>query len=1045
MRKATSQIRSKDAGNLTGLFLSAISLILFEPVVMAQIVPDNTLPINSTVVPSCTVCTIDGGTVQGTNLFHSFSQFSVPTGGEAFFNNAPQITNILTRTTGTSLSNIDGLLRTNGTANLFLLNPNGIIFGPNAQLNLGGSFLATTANAIQFSDQGFYDATNPAAPPLLTVNPSALWFNQVSPGAIAVQSPDPQSPILQVPNGRSLLLVGGNISINGGQLNVPGGQLELLGLAGPGTVALNNGAAISLSASAAIPRADIRIENGAIMDVTADNGGSITLDGRNIDFLGGSYLFAGIAPGLGTVNSQAGDITFRATGAVTIAGDQFQPVISNRFWQGAFGKGGNFILSAKSLLLTDTAAISVDTTGAGNAGQVLIQADGPVVMKESSTIYNDVRSGGNGETGGITIQANSLALIEGAELNSAVRSKASGRTGNISIQVRDRIVMDGVDSDGFASGVFNVVEPDAIGKAGNIQVVADSFSIIRGARLQANSRGRGDSGDVIVQVRDQFLLDGADANGSVTGIYTDLDTDGEGNGGDINVTAGSLLIKNGAQFTANTFARGNAGNITIAVRDQAVLDGFNSDRFKSSSGNAPIARSGIFSAVGEGLGEGKAVPAFGNGGEIRISARTLSLINGAAIGTAVLSGSEGDAGRVSITASEHMTISDVNDIAGPSGIFTQVDPEAVGNANDIEINTGLLTVTNGGQLRANTAGRGEAGNVRVNTQALEIFNGGQLITTTSSNSNAGDIVIKSSDSVILAGQGSGLFANTTPGSTGDGGSIFIDPRMVIVRDGARIAVNSQGEGKGGDIDLSAQFLTLDNATISAETVSNQGGNITFRIANILLLRNGSNISTTAGTAKAGGDGGNIAINTAFLVAVPTENSNIQANAFTGRGGNVQVTAQGIFGTEFRSVETPFSDITASSQFGVNGTVVLNTLNIDPTRGLVSLPIEPRSPELQAGCQVGRGGASRFIHTGRGGLPTSPDERLNSMESLDDVSLPDRWSTPTTPSGKDTPVSQSPTPIVEAQNWLINDRGQIVLVAELPPCLQSEAVGRRQGE
>jgi filamentous hemagglutinin family protein len=1009
------------------LFVSGISLILSEQAVLAQIVPDGTLPTPSTVVPGCTACTIDNGTVRGTNLFHSFSQFSVPAGGEAFFNNALEITNILARVTGTSISTIDGLLRTNGTANLFLLNPNGIIFGPNAQLNIGGSFLATTATAIQFGNQGFYRATNPEAPPLLTVNPSALWFNQVSPGAIAAL---PGSN-LQVPNGRSLLLVGGAVSITGGGLSATGGQLQLLGIAGSGTVTLNHeGSAIGLNAPADIPRADIRIENGAVMDVTADNGGSITIDGRNIDFLRGSYLFAGIAPGLGTVASRAGDITFRATGAVTIGGDQFADVISNRLWPGATGTGGSFIVSARSLLLNDTAAITVDTTGIGNAGRVLIQVDGPVSLTESSTIFSDVQPGGVGETGGISIQADSLALLEGSELIGAVRRQAGGRTGDISVQVRDRVIMDGVDSDGIPSGIFNVVNPGALGNAGTIQVVADSLEITRGARLQANSRGRGDAGDVMVQVRDQFLLDGADANGSVTGIFTDLDTDGEGNGGDILVTTGSLLIKNGAQFTANTFARGNAGDITIAVRDQAILDGFNGDGFSSDSGNIVPATSGIFSAVGEALENGRTVPAIGNGGEIRFSARILALTNGAAMGTSVLSGGRGDAGKVTITA-EQVTISGVSQIGGASGIFTQVDAGAIGNANDIEINTGALTVANGGRLSASIAGQGEAGNIRVNSQAFTVSSGGQLLTTTSSDSNAGDIVVRSSDSITLTGRESGLFANTTPGSTGNGGSIFIDPEIMVVRDGARIAVDSQGEGKGGDIDVRAGSLSLDNALISAETASTQGGNITLRISDILLLRNGSNISTTAGTAGARGDGGNITIDTTFLVAVATEDSNIRANAFTGQGGNIQITAQGIFGIEFRAAETVLSDITASSQFGLSGTVVINTPDVDPTRGTVNLPNEFVSPSPLAGCQA-RGEGARFIQTGRGGLPASPYEQLDSLDRLDDLSLPAHWSI--APTGSQA-TSATLAPVIEARHWAISDRGEVLLVAQLPDCIR----------
>ncbi|NJP10101.1 MAG: filamentous hemagglutinin N-terminal domain-containing protein [Leptolyngbyaceae cyanobacterium RU_5_1] len=242
---------------------------------------------------------ITEGTTRGSNLFHSFRQFSLPNEDFAGFITTPAIQNVIVRVTGVGspfISNINGTIATSNPANFFLLNPNGIVFGPGATLNIGGSFLATTANAIQFGNQGFYSATNPEAPPLLTVNPSALWFNQAASGAIAVQSATSPGPNLQVPNGRSLVLVGGDISVNGGRLSAPGGQVELLSITDPGTVALNNdGTSLSLNAPVDMARSDIRFENGAGVDVRADGGGSITLDGRNIEVLGGSFLFAGIA------------------------------------------------------------------------------------------------------------------------------------------------------------------------------------------------------------------------------------------------------------------------------------------------------------------------------------------------------------------------------------------------------------------------------------------------------------------------------------------------------------------------------------------------------------------------------------------------------------------------------------------------------------------------------------------------------------------------------------------------------------------------------
>lgn len=322
-------------------------------------------------------------------------------------------------------------------------------------------------------------------------------------------------------------------------------------------------------------------------------------------------------------------------------------------------------------------------------------------------------------------------------------------------------------------------------------------------------------------------------------------------------------------------------------------------------------------------------------------------------------------------------------------------------------------------------------------------NGAQISTATGGKGDAGNVTITAQDSISFNGVGSngllsGVYSTVNRGGVGNGGNIRVTTGSLSVTNRAALSVSSFGQGAAGNIEVGSNSIRLNNqALIQAITASGNGGNITLRVRDLLLLRRGSEISTTAGTEQAGGDGGNIIINApnGFLVAVPTENSDITANAYTGSGGRVEINAFGIYGTQFREKENSLtSDITASSQFGVNGTVEINTPDVDPSRGLINLPTVPLETKVSQVCQpLTAENQSTFIITGRGGLPPNPRTEPLSGDAVqvDWVTLKPRTENRSNPKVTINPTPTTPAPIVEAQGWVRNAKGEVVLTAYAP--------------
>ena len=738
----------------------------------AQVTPDGTT--NTTVNTEGNNLTIQNGDRAGNNLFHSFQDFSVPDGGSAFFDHPTDIANILSRVTGGNISNIDGLIRANGSANLFLINPAGIIFGEGARLDLGGSFYGSSASSILFED-GEFSAVDLENPPLLTINaPIGLGFRD-NPGEITVRGDgngtrtnddliDTENA-LRVNSSSTLGLIGGNLNLEGATLKTDGGRIELGSVAGNEQISftpIDRG--LSLGYEGVENFGDLNLSQTATVDASGSVAGEIQLQGNNLTLTNGSRIEAST---LGNIPTQEtpGIIEINVSDTINIDDAEINSSVKPL----RQGNAGDIIIDATNVSLTNGASLNSSTAGAGNGGNIEIDADR--VKLENALVNATAFATGSGGT--VRINAAESVEISGfgfSRLQEIILAPA----------LQNPNALDNFNIDDINTSLFQgiLAATTGQGEAGGIEINTPHLSILDGSLIGAASTGEGLAGAIAINTPELLEINQA----VVTTSSIDV-----ADAGSIEINTGQLSISNGGTVVASTLSSGDGGDIEINATKLVELKGV----FDLNNPSSLVVGS-------------QRVETSGDAGNLQISTPQLTVRDGAVITANTLG--QGDGGNIEIDASN--TINVLN-----NGIIA-VSGQGQGNAGELNIQADSLTLENGSSLAALTSA-GDGGSITlqidddltlrdnstISAQALQDANGGNLdidarfIVAFPSNGNDNDIIASAEQ--------------------GDGGDITINAESLFgIAEGVAIEGNNIN-----DIDASSEFGLSGNVSINTPDVN----------------------------------------------------------------------------------------------------------------------------------------------------------------------------------------------------------------------------------
>ncbi|MDH5739418.1 MAG: filamentous hemagglutinin N-terminal domain-containing protein [Nitrospira sp.] len=792
---------------------------------------------------------IMGGTRAGTNLFHSFGQFDVPANNIANFLNDTGLptTNILSRVTGGNASSILGTIQTTGfgDANLSLMNPAGIVFGPNASLNVAGSVTFTTANYLRLSESNgqagiFY--ANPASASLLTNAPiAAFGFLNSSPSAIDIQGSS-----LTTQPGQSISLIGGDLTIESGLLmtnraqpiqpNVAAGQINLTSVASPGEILTTTLASTpNVNGQSLGALGTIRVLGQSVIDASGTGGGSVVIRGGQF-VLDSSRISANI----------------NAPGPIVNGGE-------------SIGNGINIAISQAAKIQNGA---TIETNVTGNAthgvlyGGININADHIEVSSDlrppngnamPTFIQSNVEPGSTGgNSGGVSLRANhdihtELAFIQSRSQHATGNAgsiELISQSGSISLTSNTFISSQTIDSPGIAGNIIltasngNILFTDslvttyiqppissngtrtipAVG-SGEIQITTNNLQM-NGGEVGITNLSNLSPGDLTVTLLGNLIL----RSGSqfpASSIHAS--SNGSAPSAGLTVKAQDILITENSSLATETVSSGNGGPLTISVENLQLTDGGHVE-------------SGSIQGINPGTGLPVPFPPSGSGGMVTIHgletpnpARSV-LIDGP--GSGIFSNAEGigAAGDVVVKATS-LTLKNAGEISAKT---TGISTEATGGSITINA-TDHVTLTDGGSITASSTGPADAGNVSINAgQQLNIEN--SKITTEANQSKAGDINIQAVDQVRVS---NGEISTSVHSGAGRGGNITIDPKTVILQNGSKVFAQAV-QGSGGNITITTPLYLKDaTSRVNADSQFGLNGSVTIQSPT-------SNLSGTVG-------------------------------------------------------------------------------------------------------------------------------------------------------------------------------------------------------